>query len=923
MSKIISQSIETVKSNKLLLENSQRNISAANDPHATRLDAELTTRVAGGIRSTRVALTSPVSIMDEKIKLHNITNAARADTIKDTLQTYQDLLSGNKASESKLVKSLDEFCAEASALTTLNVLSARQAFVDKGQRLASAMSDTVDGFKSLRSNINTDFLAMLDDANDDIDQLFKINQEMHKLGADGGASRLLNSQRDKCVNNLAKKFDIDIKYSGSGAALVSLKDSRLEIVSTTDYARFRQVGEFDQPLSQANAEDMEVVLDNIRSDGKVTASQVVIGGGLSEKKAWGGQTQAFVTLRDEVLKDGLDAIKLLNKSVINEINQAHNSGSPYPPKTKYESTKIFNTNDVLDLSGELSIFALDPTGKQLTGDAGKLHQRKIDFSKLPASGNTGKPTLRDVVGEFNNLMDYGASRPRAVLGRMAIEDGVGGIAVSNKEFLLNNIMLVGKSDVVNGEMGVDLVLEGNSYFGSTVEITGVDVINGLGVSNMPAQNLPGPMELAKDTFGRMDKLLKISNLAPNAANAILVQVRVISETGAVHEGAIQFNINEDGTGKVNKFFEVDTTIPVGGEFEIKQPSHTGVATARIVDANGVDITNTPGGGVGKLIIDTNAPDYRVAMLGNSNFSRLLGLNDFFVTDGDLVTVRDDIVRDPNNLSAGEVTATSDKKRSVHIGDAKASTVITFNNGNNASNLIVGDTVTVDSKVFTFGNAPGQIALGANLDGSLTNLVNAINADPNLGKKVFASINPGGAGNGLLKIEALSGGTWANNINLSTNLTVFGVASINGGLPNAVIAGNLQGGTDKVEARNIKDFDIGDKSSHVFNKIFNLSEDIKFFEGEGIVGSARISLQGFVSNIISVLSNQVNDAEAEAEVRVATLENFMARFKDNYGIDKTKEFMNAMQNAQLMKAAGAAFTIAFKAQEELQRMVSGI
>lgn len=914
---------ESLRNTRKLMDNQQENLARIGDPDATRVDASsLVTTISGAFKASTV-YSSPVDNLSFRTRIDNIASASRAETFTKAYSEYQNILGGTEATESKLSRTFAEFISASNLLNSERDISIRQSFVDKAERLSGALNSIVGGVKSIRETVDNDLQVSLRNANTEIKQLFFVNQQISRASASNGATFRLYNDRDRAINNLAEKFSLDVSFGAKGQALVSLAGSKIELVSMGHYSEFSSSGNFSQNVNnESSPEDLTISLTRKNSEHRVVGSQDVLGGDVDEPKLIGGQIEALADLRDKNLKEALDSARFLTQTIADQVNTIHNDSSPWPPVSIMTSEKMVYGDDTLDFSGKLSLFALDKGGDQLEGNAGKLHRATIDFDTLRTNHPSGVPTIHDVIAEINVQLDDNLTGERYALGDIGLLGGdptlPNNIRASDREYLLNNVQIAATKDIKDGEFVFDLDLYGNSYFGSDVEVVSV-LSNGVPIA---AANLPEKFTLEKDTTTRTDQEIKVPVNAA-AGQLISVQIRVTGENGVVDEGVLQFTVDGTDTAVLNKRFTPTAAIPnppnVGlPGFQNKISSHSGVARAKLVDINGVEILPSDNNTQGNLVIESNnGAAYRFALEG-SDFSKKLGLNNFFTINNDEIHVRSDIVNDPNKISAGRASKSETSGIAIHDGKGIKSTAsFVFNDLIGGSDFQAGDSITIAGIDIAIGV---DVAAAGNLQGTLDNVINFIANNPDLNTKVTASRN-----NNTLVIEAVSGGSWGNAMVVEAGLTPAPFGNITVDLNATGVGtnanGTLTGGTDNSSTTTVSSYEIGRTSSEFFTELFALNDKIMEFEGSGLIPSSINTLGAFTSSFVTVMNNQYNDAKAESDTRLAVLDTLDKKFKEDFGIDPEGTYLELFNILSLYNMQSNLFAQIYKTTREVQETIS--
>jgi len=929
----IAQTLGSVRS---MLDASAENLQRLDDPSARRLDASMSADRIGpsGILRTSVSLSRNVNPLQEKAYIEQITVLEGKNTKTAFLTEVQSIIGGgDNPQKSRLVTVVDDFFQSAKLLESNSSPSMRQTFVDKAENISDTLTGASDKITELRLEADKTLRNEASNANNTIRSLFKLNNEMLR----STSSIKLHDQRDVLIRDLAQHFDIKVSYGNSGSVQVTSKISGELLVSSDAYAQFAYEGVLSKDRIIDNEDLPALTISQFDKAGNTRRSTIFAGGSGDATKGFsGGKWSSLIELRDKTLVEIGGAIKTLTSNFTKQVNDAHNSGSPFPPKSFFESSIEVSGNQTMEWGEEFTIFAVDEIGSQLKGGAGKLNPMTINMQTLREAVG-GTPTVSQLIDELNEKLDTAPSRERAAMGAILGAGDVPnplGVQISG-EYLLNNIQLKANSTVDagnNNSFTFELDLQGNSHFGSKIEVLSVDTRPLLGGGPVtPAAVLPGPFDLAKDQNTATSQSITVDGAG--VGRVITVQIRVTGKNGVVSTGSVSFNPNPPNrTIGINSRIAFESAVPVVGGFDhaldVPVPvltSHSGVAKARLVDANGNTVDPTSGQ-KGKLVIESNNPNYRMVFQGG-NFAAQFGFNDLFQYDARTggLEVTQAIVDDVNQLAIAQVQKNAGADVVHSVGGVSSSGRLSFNVGALAAN----DTVTIDGQIFTFVAVlaipanPNEVLLGDALAGA-NGLLNRIKNHPNLGDRVVSTL----AAN-TLTITAATSGTSGDNIQVSVaaggNIAAYLPAGVIAPFPPFaanIAASNLADGANKFATEKVFSYNLEPGSKQVFETLSNLQSSLVTISAEGIVPEAVASLAGLATIVTGLLSDYVNESEIDSKVAATVLEQTDKLIKENSGIQREPEYLRALDLAQLMNALAHLLSMIQSSNTKTQDIIFG-
>ena len=889
----------------VLQHGSADNLNRLGDSTARKVSATTTVDRIGnsGILRTSLALTRATDPLLEASLRKQVSRLENNNTITSYLQAMQSITAGsNNSQESVLVTSVNEFFAQAKILESTGSIAMKQAFVDKAEILAQRITDITSKGVSLQLEADNQMQESIAGVNSTIKALFDLNNKLRIAQS----PIKLHDMRDNLVNDITKYMDVKITFGPAGSVMVQSAKSGAVLVSGEYYAQFSYPGIKSESKIQNNIDLPPMTMTHYNSDGSQARHPAVFMGGSDDStlEFSGGQWGAIVQLRQSILPEMVNAAKVVGRNIVKAVNDIHNNGSEFPPKARFESSMDVYGSQTFNWK-PFTIHALSKTGDQLHGSSGLLNAVTIDMSKVKSAQGGSTATLADMVKEINNALDLSPSRDRAAISSIA--DGNGNQIAG--EYLINNMQLKSNGPVFgpNNSFTFELDLQGNSHFGSKIEVMSVATGGGY---NVPLDQLPGSFRLEKGVNTATGMPITVDGI--NAPDTITVEVRVTGDNGIVQRGIITYDVNP--AVQINDRIAIDpaTANPLN-DFVNPLPNHfTSVARAMVVDQNGIEIDINANPSVrGKLVIQTADDSYRLSMEGG--IGQIFEFNNMFEFDeitGEM-NVNPRISSDVNELAIGRVTKGAGIDTVHNVGDAKASATLDFGGGAIAN----GDTVTVGGQTFTFAAVPNanQVLTA----GGFLALRDAINNHPDIGGIVTATV----AGT-VLTIEAKNAGTSGNAITVLTNLAGGATVDLNGGGANGVNNGNLQNGTDKQETSKVYNYSIKQGSTEVIEELGNLQFGLVSIEGSGLIPSTEISLSNLATIFSGVLSDKLSTSEVESTVASNVLEQMHNTIQDKFGIKRDEEFIQAIEDGRLLQSLARLLSMINNIETKAQDIIFG-
>jgi len=245
---------------------------------------------------------------------------AYADLRANFYQQLQQIY-GQPGSNTTFDSAFNNFTNAVQALSTSpNSFVAQNQTISSAQALAQQLNSATASIQSLRSQADQGIANDVQQANNDLQQIANINQQLLGNGPDDSTTATLEDQRDQYISQLSKLMDIRVFHgsdnqitvsTGSGAQLVGNQASQLS---------FTQTGTMTAAL-QWNADPTKSGLGTITlTSPSGTTIDLVAGGGIQS-----GEIAGYLNMRDNVLvqaQSQIDAIASQMSSALSDTTTA-------------------------------------------------------------------------------------------------------------------------------------------------------------------------------------------------------------------------------------------------------------------------------------------------------------------------------------------------------------------------------------------------------------------------------------------------------------------------------------------------------------------------------------------------------------------------------------------------------------------------
>ncbi|MEA2950346.1 MAG: flagellar hook-associated protein 1, partial [Alphaproteobacteria bacterium] len=208
--------------------------------------AQSTTQVstASGDGSEGVRISSINRILDQVVQaqLRTETSGGAYSDMQVSLYTQLQQVYGQPGSDVTLDGIFNNFTTAVQALaTTPSSSSAQGQALNAAQALAQQLNDASSRIQALRTQADQGIASDVQLANNALQQIANINQQLTTTGAQDSTAATLADQRDQAIDQLAKLMDIRVVkgdnnqvqvFTGSGTQLVGIQAAKLAFTAS-------------------------------------------------------------------------------------------------------------------------------------------------------------------------------------------------------------------------------------------------------------------------------------------------------------------------------------------------------------------------------------------------------------------------------------------------------------------------------------------------------------------------------------------------------------------------------------------------------------------------------------------------------------------------------------------------------------------
>jgi flagellar hook-associated protein 1 FlgK len=405
-----------------------------------------------------------------------------------------------------------EFSANA-----LDVANSARTLADQLNQLTTTTQD-------LRREADDEIARLVGIIDSKLENVAELNVLAIRATSLNQSTATLDDERDRLLGEIAEYLDIRVFDRTDGSVDVFTGSSRL-LVSAGVAADITH-----SPITQASASisyldpsdpDYPGGISGIFVDGSAAANDIT-------NQITNGRLKGLIDLRDGDLPNLQSEIDLLAKSITEQINAAHNTGTAYPPPSSVTGTHAFNSADVFSATGSVRVAVIDQSDGSV-----------IETSDIALGGFT---TINDVVTAIDGLTNASASLNAA--GQLVVTAGSAGYGIAINE-LDSAVAVVGAET-----RGLSHYLGLNDFFQARVSNSDYDTFSTARLTDSTSNvGVTGTLTFAANGVSTTVNYLATESIDDIAAN--------INANGTLSGANITATVVDDGSGRRLVIQDVD------------------------------------------------------------------------------------------------------------------------------------------------------------------------------------------------------------------------------------------------------------------------------------------------------------------------------------------------------------------------------
>ena len=284
-----------------------------------------------GDSGNAVQVTSINRLLDTFVQQQLWTESAGGGYADLRAKLYQQLqqVYGQPGSNTSLDSIFNTFTSAVQALSTAPTSYAAQSgAVSAAQTLAQQLNNATTGIQTLRTQADQGIANDVQQANNAMQQIANINQQLVSGGQDDSTTVTLEDQRDQYISQLANLMDIRVTHGSNNQITIATSTGAQLVGTKASVLSFNQTGAVS-PTQLWNADPTKSGLGTITlTDPSGGKTDLVATGGIQS-----GEIAGYLSMRDNVLvqaQSQIDQIATQMSSALSDTTTAGTAVSSGP-----------------------------------------------------------------------------------------------------------------------------------------------------------------------------------------------------------------------------------------------------------------------------------------------------------------------------------------------------------------------------------------------------------------------------------------------------------------------------------------------------------------------------------------------------------------------------------------------------------------
>jgi flagellar hook-associated protein 1 len=301
-----------------------------------------------GDSGNAVQVTSINRLLDTFVQQQLWTESAGGGYADLRAKLYQQLqqVYGQPGSNTSLDSIFNNFTSAIQALSTSPTSYAAQSrAVSAAQNLAQQLNNATAGIQTLRTQADQGIANDVQQANNAMQQIANINQQLASGGQDDSTTVTLEDQRDQYISQLASLMDIRVSHATNNQITIATSTGAQLVGAKASVLSFNQTGSIS-PTQLWNADPTKSGLGSITlTDPSGGKTDLVATGGIQS-----GEIAGYLSMRDNVLVQAQSQIDQIATQMSSALSDTTTAGTAVSsgPQTGFDvnTAGVLNGNKI-------------------------------------------------------------------------------------------------------------------------------------------------------------------------------------------------------------------------------------------------------------------------------------------------------------------------------------------------------------------------------------------------------------------------------------------------------------------------------------------------------------------------------------------------------------------------------------------------
>jgi len=378
------------------------------------------------------------------------STAGQTNTLNDYYSKIQ-LLLGTPGNQDSIDSYANNFFNAVQALVqSPDNTTLQQTVVNSGVTAGAQINQLAQGLNNLQFQADQGITSAVSTVNNDLTNIYQLNQTISQETALGHSVATLEDQRDGAIKDISQYMSVSTFEKSDGSIFLttsngtSILDNSLYQLS---YAPATSAASFGN-----NSVLSPLTVSPVNQQGEISGTTVNLTSSAPPSQVTSvlqnGSLSALISLRDQVIPNISDQLDSVAATLRDQVNAVNNSGSGYPGANSLTGQRAVYASDYSQWSGKAQIAVLDSNGQPIPSPYADEPYGKqpltLNLAQMNTGNGTGNPSVQGIVNAINQY--YGAPQNKTELGNLnniqLASDSSSLPNTSNKlnfDFNLNNI----------------------------------------------------------------------------------------------------------------------------------------------------------------------------------------------------------------------------------------------------------------------------------------------------------------------------------------------------------------------------------------------------------------------------------------------------------------------------------------------------